>query len=189
VAYNKYFATTPMSGCNFQQSYPQSLTTVPPTPPVPSQFGQLGIDPGIVVQGNKNTRWMYVQMAGAAPNTVPGTAININASTFQAGVGTGGISGTPIVVAVANAGLWCEISGATLSPTSLTNEPRQAAGENDQAYKERVRLAHLQVGENPDGTPLKASTPPPDQHRGGKELDPRSKSEREHSKARELEQA
>jgi hypothetical protein len=167
MAYDSYYCTTPSLGVNLKGSYLLGVAGAQ----LPTQYDQEGMKPGTVIQGNKNTRWMYALTGPIMATTVPGTSVNINPTTFVTITGAG-TAGTPIVAAPPNTGAWFEISTATLSPTSLSDEPIQRGGESDEDYRERVRRAHAQVGEKPDGSPLDDDDPAfPEYRRGNTQPD------------------
>jgi hypothetical protein len=146
----RYNAITPMSGANLYQVYAPAPAA--PNSMVGSQVAQLGISPGVSVNGNLNTRWLYAVTNAAV---VANTATNIDPATFLAGLGSGGVAGKSLVAApTVGSGAWFEISGATLNLAQLQSVPARMQGESEADFKARVVAAHAAVGENPDGTPL-----------------------------------
>jgi hypothetical protein len=136
----RYISTQSMAGVNLYQNY---ATTSYPI--VPSALAELGINPGLRVNGSNNTQWLFCNTNTASPVVTAGTAVAINASTFVVQVGTSTLNGTSLVSNAVNvpAGMWFEISGATLNLTPLMTEAEEAKA------KEAEAAAHAQATNQP----------------------------------------
>lgn len=150
----RYNSTTPIEGVNLYDTYTGSTTLGPGqiSQAGPTKAQQLGIVPGLRVNGNFNTQWLYCTIGTATTALTAGAAVNIDATTFQANTSTGGISGKPLISVPASAsavgtGFWAEVSGATLNLTpalaGLQQEDEAANDADRWPHEQRQRDAAL----------------------------------------------
>ena len=131
----RYHSTHPDAGMNFYQTYPTVAGAGQGFPSVPSAAQELGIELGTAVGGSLNTKWLFVQMSGAA-SVAGGGTINVAPLSFLATQATvaGGTAGTVLVnVSSVTGNCWCEISGATITttPGTLSGEEVENPGTPD----------------------------------------------------------
>ena len=161
----RYICTEPAMGANFYQTYaPTPNLYGTPTYGGPDQVSQLGIFPGLAVNGSFNTKWMFCLTSPTAP------ALGPNATAVAVLLPVAPFTATPFVIIPVAGAPANSTPGTTLVTLPASNAGNAGVGvwvEIGQAAPLNPAPMGFETEDNePEPTPPNGEIPPPDEGTG-----------------------